>query len=192
MTLFEQFGKRITDAGQGVAQQAKNFSETTRLNAKIADNKKKMSQLLFELGQEYYKAHRKDVDCEGKKYIDEVNELFQEILKLQKDIEAIKSSKVCNTCGARIPEGASFCMSCGAKIDADDAFVFTSSEVRRCPACGNEVDTGNAYCIFCGNRLSADEDDEIVAEDDYVRLCPACGMEVQDEDFFCQNCGKKL
>ena len=192
MTLFEQFGKRITDAGQGVAQQAKNFSETTRLNAKIAENKKKMSQLLFELGQEYYKVHRKDADCEGKKYIDEVNDLFHEILKLQEEIESIKTAKICNTCGARIPEGAAFCMSCGAKIDGDNESADASSEARKCPACGNEVEAGNKYCIFCGNRLSDDEGDEVVVEEDLARICPVCGMEVQDEDLFCQNCGTKL
>lgn len=86
--------------------------------------------------------HRKDADCEGKKYIDEVNALFHEVLKLQEEIESIKTARICNACGARIPEGAAFCISCGAKIDADDELADASSEVRKCPACGNEVEVG--------------------------------------------------
>lgn len=53
MAFFEQIGRRITDAGQGVAQQTKNLTDMTRLNAKISENKKKMSQLLFEMGEDY-------------------------------------------------------------------------------------------------------------------------------------------
>lgn len=44
MAFFENIGKKITDAGQGVALQTKKLTDTTRLNAKIAENKEKMSQ----------------------------------------------------------------------------------------------------------------------------------------------------
>ena len=35
MAFFEQLGKRLADAGQGVAQQTKNLADVTRLNSAI-------------------------------------------------------------------------------------------------------------------------------------------------------------
>lgn len=203
MAFFEQIGKRITDAGQGVAQQTKNLTDTTRLNAKIAENKKKMSQLLFEMGQDYYQKHRKDKDNEEQEYIDLVNELFREILKCQKEIELIKAVDVCKVCGSRIVEGSSFCMSCGARLNADeidDSSLIDSSNTRKCPVCGTVVDEESAFCTSCGAKLADPDDayeytegDEAPEETQYSsRICPVCGAEAEDEDLFCLNCGAKL
>ena len=58
MAFFENIGKKISNAGQGAAQQAKNLTDTTRLNARISELKKKISQLMLEMGNDYYKKHR--------------------------------------------------------------------------------------------------------------------------------------
>ena len=36
MAFLEQLGKRLSDAGQGAAQQAKNFTDVTRLFSAIS------------------------------------------------------------------------------------------------------------------------------------------------------------
>lgn len=156
MAFFEQIGRRITDAGQGVAQQTKNLTETARLNNLISANKKKMSQLLWEMGQDYYQKHRKDTNCEEQVYIDQVNDLFREIVKCQKEIDRIKSSETCRVCGARLSEGMSFCMSCGAGVTGGAQHVShpASQELLEvCPVCGEAVTRDSLFCISCGTRL---------------------------------------
>jgi len=199
MALFEQLGKKITDASYGVVKQTRNLTDTTRLNAKISENKKKMSQLLFEMGNDYYKKHRKDQDCEEQEYIDQLNALFHEILKYQKEIEEIKTSKTCKVCGSRIAEGAAFCMSCGTKVGADEVEASEDDDevTRKCPACGALVDEDCVFCMACGTKLedSADEysdEDEYEDEEDSARVCPTCGTEAEDDDMFCMICGTKL
>lgn len=199
MAFFEDIGKKITNAGQGVAQQTKNLTDTTRLNAKISEHKKEMSQLLFEMGNDYYKKHRKDTDCEEQEYIDQLNVLFREILKCQQEIEAIKNSAACKVCGARIAEGAVFCMSCGAKIGAEeveDAEV-DDETIRKCPTCGAPVDEDSVFCMACGTKLEDNTDEysdeaEYEDEEESVRVCPTCGTEAEDDDMFCMICGTKL
>ena len=199
MAFFENIGKKITNAGQGVAQQTKNLTDTTRLNAKISEHKKKMSQLLFEMGNDYYKKHRKDTDCEEQEYIDQLNVLFREILKCQQEIEAIKNPANCKVCGARIAEGAAFCMSCGAKIgtdEAEDAEV-DDETIIKCPACGAPVDEDSLFCMACGAKLDGNTDEysdetEYEDEEESVRVCPTCGTEAEDDDMFCMICGTKL
>jgi len=199
MALFEQLGKKITDASHGVVKQTRNLTDTTRLNAKISENKKKMSQLLFEMGNDYYKKHRKDQDCEEQEYIDQLNVLFHEILKYQKEIEEIKTSETCKVCGSRIAEGAAFCMSCGTKVGADEVEAAEDDDevTRTCPACGAPVDEDCLFCMACGTKLedSADEysdEEEYEDEEDSVRVCPTCGTEAEDDDIFCMICGTKL
>lgn len=203
MAFFEQIGRRITDAGQEVAQQTKNLTDTTRLNAKISDNKKKMSQLLFDMGQDYYKKHRKDTTCEEQEYIDRVNELFSEILRCQDEIEAIKNADICKVCGSRIEKGSSFCISCGTRLDSnelEESTFSSTSNVITCPICGAVVDVDSTFCTSCGSRLGGDEEmyeygmgDETSEGTQYSpRVCPVCGTEAEDEDMFCLNCGTKL
>lgn len=198
MALFEQIGKKLTDASQGVVKQTRNLTDTTRLNMKISENKKKMSQLLFEMGNDYYTKHRKDMDCEEQGYIDQVNALFYEIIEWQKEIEEIKASETCKVCGSRITEGASFCMSCGTKLGVDEVEETEEVEtsVRKCPVCGACADDDSVFCISCGTKLEndADEhfDDEYEAEEAPVRTCPVCGTEAEDDDIFCMICGTKL
>ncbi len=203
MALFERIGRKITDAGQEFAQQAKNLTDTSRLNAKIAENKKQMSQVLFEMGQDYYKKHRKETGNEEQEYIDRVNALFQEILQYEEEIKLIKTANVCKVCGARIEEDSSFCMSCGARLDETELEenVLTNSDCITFPVCCAAFDADSAFCTTCGAKLTnADVEYEENYEVDYeepeeaysARICPVCGTEAEDADVFCLNCGTKL
>lgn len=193
MAFFEEISKKITNVGQGVAQQAKNLSDTARLNAKISENKKRMSQLLFEMGNDYYKKHRKDQDCEEQEYIDQLNVLFHEIVKFQKEIEEIKTSETCKVCGFRVAEGAVFCMNCGTRVGAEEIEVEEdeNEDVRQCPACGADIDEDSVFCTACGKRLE-DVSDEYSDEEETARACPTCGTEAEADDMFCMICGTKL
>lgn len=185
MAFFDQIGKKITDAGQGVAKQTRDMTDTTRLNAKISGNKKKMSSLLFEMGSDYYKKHRKDLNCEEQAYIDQLNVLFREIMEWQNEIEAIKNSETCKICGSRIVAGETFCMNCGARVGADALADVGDGFNRTCPSCGAPVEEGSAFCMACGAKLDAGTNPS-------GRICPACGAEAEEDDTFCMACGAKL
>ena len=146
MAFFEQIGKRITDAGQGVAQQTKNLSDIARLNGQISDRKKKMSQLFLEMGQDYYKNHRRDTACEEQAYIDQLNDLYAELSALKSELAQVKGVTKCPTCGAEIPAGSAFCTACGAK-------TAPAANPGSCPQCGAAVEAGNAFCNCCGAKL---------------------------------------
>lgn len=199
MAFFEQIGRRITNAGQGVAQQTKNLTEITRLNAKISENKKKMSQILFEMGQDYYLKHKRETDNEEQEYIDRVNELFREVMDFQDEIERIKTADVCKVCGSRIVEGSCFCMSCGAKLNANEIesnLLTESSSARSCPNCGAAADEDSMFCTACGAKLYEPDDGYSgTAQEEHqypVRICPKCGTDASDDDMFCSNCGARL
>lgn len=200
MDFFEQIGRRITNAGQGVAQQTRNLTDATRLNAKIAENKKKMSQLLFEMGQDYYRKHRKDTDNEEQEYINRVNVLFREIVRCQEEMERIKTADVCKVCGCRIAEGSSFCVGCGARLspsEVEDSVSSDSVRSLKCPVCGSAIGEDAAFCTTCGAKLveaeEADKHGDVQEKAlPSMRMCPVCGEEAEEGDIFCLNCGAQL
>ena len=49
--FLDGIGKRLSDAGQGVAKHTKNFTEVTRLNGAIAEQERQAAALLRELGR---------------------------------------------------------------------------------------------------------------------------------------------
>ena len=153
MAFFEQLGKRLTDAGQNVAQQTKNFADITQLNSAISDKEKKISQLFLNIGQMYYEGHKGDESAEYRETINEIDTLYNEIAQNREKIKQIKGVVKCPKCGSDVPLNAAFCNTCGAKMDRSGTVGGTDAAQRTCPACHAAVDAENAFCNNCGAKL---------------------------------------
>ncbi len=157
MSFLEQMGKKISDVSQGVVQQTKNFSDATRINNAISEKKKTMSKLMWEMGQDYYIKHKKDISCEEQEYIDQINAIFKEVLQLQKELEKHKEMDTCRSCGTLLEEGTLFCTNCGTPVANEGEEVGDEKESdsngRICPACGEEIDDDSYFCCYCGEDL---------------------------------------
>ncbi len=154
MAFFEELGKRITDAGQGVAQQTKNLADVTRLNGAISEKEKQISQLIFSIGQDYYMRHKEDSDSEEQQFIEQINALYAEIAKHQEEILLVKGFVKCPSCGADVSVQASFCNSCGTKVERMEIVEAAGAETKTCPSCGATVGAENNFCNQCGAKLS--------------------------------------
>ena len=158
MAFFEQLGKRLTDAGQGVAQQTKNFTDVTRLNGTISEKEKKISQLYAAIGQAYFERHRNDAAAEEAQKIGEINALLAEIAQCREEIKQIKGVVKCPSCGADVALHCAFCSACGARFPQDEAAGQpAAADARLCPSCGAAVPKENLFCNRCGTKLDAAE-----------------------------------
>lgn len=153
MTFFEQLGKRLTDAGQNVAEQSKNIASVTLLNREISDREKKISQLYLNIGQLYYEEHKGDSTAEYQEIIGEINALYAEIVQNREQIKQIKGVVKCLKCGADVPLNAAFCNACGTKMERAGSVSETNGAQRHCPVCHAVVSTGDAFCSNCGAKV---------------------------------------
>lgn len=161
MAFFEQLGKKLSDAGQGVAQQTKNFAEVTRLNSTISDKEKQITQLYQSIGQAYYQSHQDDAVPEFQAETEQIKNLLVEIAQHQEEIKQIKGIEKCPNCGADVPVQAAFCNSCGTKMTPSAPPVQVSAEgMRICPACGTALGKDNLFCTHCGTKLEEKENQE--------------------------------
>lgn len=148
-SFFSDLGKRITDAGQGVAQQTKNLTDVARLNGTITENQRTITQIYTKLGQAYYEGHKDGPDPDCKEFVDQINALNDEIARCQEEVKRIKGMGKCPNCGADVPPQSQFCQSCGAKIETAPP----AAAGRTCPNCGASVPEGNAFCTKCGTKM---------------------------------------
>ncbi len=150
MAFFEQLGKKITDAGQNVAQQTRNFADVTQLNNEIAEKEKKIRELFTSIGQSYYENHKNDADAEEKNKIEVITALYEGIIESNEKIKQIKGIVKCQSCGADIPYDAAFCNVCGTKVQELNE---DRTEQKICPACNKPVPKENLFCNYCGAKI---------------------------------------
>lgn len=160
MAFWEQMGKKISDAGQGAAQQAKNFSEVTKLNGSISEKEKKISQLYLAIGEAYYAQHRDDPAAEQLDKVEEIKTLAAEIERCRNEINRIKGIMKCPNCGAEVSAGSAFCNSCGTKMPQEQKEEPVPEGMRRCPGCNALVSVENAFCNQCGIKLEPEQSQE--------------------------------
>lgn len=160
MAFFEQLGKRLSDAGQGVAQQTKNFADVARLNSAISDKERRITQLYQSIGQAYYQRHQDDAAPEFQAETEEIRRLLAEILRDQEEIKQIRGIVKCPECGADVPFQAAFCNSCGAKMTPGTPLQGAAEGKRTCPTCGAVSGEENLFCTNCGTRLEENRDQE--------------------------------
>ena len=99
MAFFEQLGKRITDAGQGVAQQTKNFADITRLNSAVSDKERKIAQLYQSIGQSYYERHSGDAEPQLQPAVEEIKALGLDVPPMAELAQTLRDK------GLPLPEG---------------------------------------------------------------------------------------
>lgn len=159
MAFFENLGKRLTDAGQGVSQQAKNFADVTRLNGTISDKEKRITQLYTSIGQTYYQKHQNDPSAEEAQMIQSINTLLAEIDQCQEEIKQIRGVVRCSSCGAEVPLTAAFCNACGTRLSQTPEPPL-QADTCICPQCHSAVSRENRFCDHCGAKLSVNSDGE--------------------------------
>ncbi len=153
MAFFEQLGKRLSDAGQDVAQKTKNLADVTQLNSANSDKEKQIKQLMFDLGKAYFENHKNDPTAENVEKIQSIKNLYVEIHENHEKIKQIKGIVKCDNCGADVPVNATFCNGCGAKVNRPDPAAVSANAQRFCPNCDAVVPEGNMFCTKCGTKL---------------------------------------
>lgn len=162
-SFFDNLGDRLNSVGKGIADKAKEVSDTTKLNGQIREEEKKIQNAYLTIGQKYYEQTKENP-------APEFTELFQSIVaseglisQYRFEIQKIKGVCNCENCGAEIDVNAAFCPSCGtkneylAKMQAETA---AQAAGKVCSNCGAAVKEDAVFCPECGNRVEAAENTE--------------------------------
>lgn len=186
MSFFEQIGRKITDAGQEVANQTRSLAETTKLNSGISETEKKLNAIYQEIGRRYCQVYSHDIAPEFSGLVHQVDELQGNIVQMRERVKYLKGVEKCSQCGADVPASAQFCNNCGNRMVRKTAG-------RVCHVCGNALSSGAMFCETCGTKCE-EKGREIPfpgTAKKSERRCRTCGAEIGAGMLFCVECGTR-
>lgn len=182
MAFFDEIGKKLSLTGQMAVQKTKEMADVAKLNSNISDEEKKISNAFYQIGQLYVELHGEDFDPDFEVLITQLKESQSNIESLKKQIQDIRGVKRCTTCGAEIPNNATFCSSCGTAVVQQKAV--DAANLIKCTNCGKMIEKEMRFCTFCGSEVVAQQ---IQSNE---KKCLFCGAVLESGVAFCTHCGK--
>lgn len=147
MDFFNKLGSKITEAGQGVQEQAKIMTEQAKLNSTITSNEKTINNLYLELGKEYFELYKDEPQSFSLAYIDKINQLTIDNVELKATLNELKGVMNCEDCGAECPITNNCCSKCGALLNKTS---LPNQSNPCCGGCGKVIENGVKFCTGCG------------------------------------------
>ena len=152
MAFFDNLGRKMSEAGQKVIQKTGEMSDTSRLNAQISDEEKKINAAYLQIGKLYASVHRNDPEPDFAALVESVGQSEQTIRACREQIQKIRGVRSCPNCGAEVSVGSAFCATCGSPMPAEKPSV--SGDVLVCASCGTVLEAGMRFCTNCGRPVS--------------------------------------
>jgi rubrerythrin len=151
MALFDEIGKKITNAGQSVVKGTKDLAETARINSQISEEQKQLGRLYAQLGKLYFEQIGGNPEAPFHDICEAIAAAEGRIAGYQHELQQIKGTKLCANCGAEITDSSAFCPMCGTPVPV--SAPATTPARRFCSNCGSELESGAAFCLSCGQKI---------------------------------------
>ncbi len=157
MSLFDNLGKKISDASRSAVEKTKDIAEITRLNSIIKENDTQLELLYAELGEEYYKLHCNDRVSEFADRIKTISALIKKNSDCRESILELKGLVLCPYCGAEFENGEAKCPECGKAVPRTANKIGDGAGERLiCSVCGYQMRPESNFCIMCGTPVKKD------------------------------------
>ncbi len=145
MSIIDKLSSGMTEAGNTIAQKAKDISEQSKISNEISKNKSRREAYIQKLGEAYYNVQKGGDDENLEELVNEIDLVDGILEKLTESLCQLKGIVICEQCGTEVPKGSVFCSSCGAQVRQPSVII--------CRKCGAELTFGSRFCVQCGTRI---------------------------------------
>lgn len=124
-SLTDTFAKAAKD----LTGRAETIYETQKLKNKISGEKQQIEKAMADLGRIVYRRYQEGISVEEaeNEICVQIDERYQQIKRLKKEVEELKEQRVCPNCGSIVGKNDAFCSKCGASClvpeEEDDNIV---------------------------------------------------------------------
>lgn len=155
VAFLDDFGKKISQAGQNTLQKTKDMADVAKINSQISDEEKRINDTYFQIGKQYVELHASDCEEAFKGMVQAIADAENKIKEYKEQIQDIKGIARCPKCGAEVAKGALFCSACGEKMPEQPVQeeVVAQVEEKKCSNCGAVIMEGALFCAECGTKV---------------------------------------
>lgn len=156
MAFFDDFGKKISQAGQTTLQKTREMADIAKLNMQISDEEKKINNTYLEIGKLYMQLHAADSEEAFQGMVQSITDSENKIKEYQTQIQDIKGVERCPKCGAEVVKDSAFCSACGNAMPKKQEEVPAAEEAvteAKCSKCGAVLEADAKFCTACGNKV---------------------------------------
>jgi hypothetical protein len=150
MALFDELGKKITQTRYEAVNKVKVISEVSKLKGLLENEQQLLQGYFTALGQKYVETYEEPTDDVFAQLYTSIKHSRAQMDAWEEDIERIKVSKTCPTCGEACQQDSLFCISCGTNLVTVDEI---KSTVMLCTQCGVELNETAKFCTKCGQKV---------------------------------------
>ena len=123
MAFFEELGKTLTKVGEATVQKTKEVADFTKANAKILEIQNKLDKAYVEVGKKYLELHPANDEEDMKAVVEAVYTLEDQLKELKKQLQELKGTVKCDTCGSECDEQDAFCRKCGSELKKEEVII---------------------------------------------------------------------
>ena len=119
MSFLNNVSQKISQISHTTVQKTKDMTDVAQLKKDIAETDKEIHNLFDILGQRYYELFGSCPASELTDTCNAIRDLCVKLNGLQSEIDAIKATIYCPSCGTKITDDSAFCTNCGQKLKED-------------------------------------------------------------------------
>ena len=113
--FFGSLGETLTKTARELSDRAEEVYETQRLKNKISGEERQITKAMADIGKIIYKRYRDGVPLaeEEKAICEQIDERRVQIDKYKEEMNGVKGSRFCPSCGNPLGRNDAFCSKCG-------------------------------------------------------------------------------
>lgn len=118
MPAFDEIVNKAKEIAHTAGDKSQEVYEVAKLKIEISSLERKLDTNYVSMGKQCYNSIKNNEDFpDFKASVEEVDLLKADISEKQDQINRIKNTVKCESCGAEVASDNSFCPKCGAKLD---------------------------------------------------------------------------
>lgn len=147
--FFGSLGETLTKTARELSDRAEEVYETQRLKNKISGEERQITKAMADIGKIIYKRYRDGVPLaeEEKAICEQIDERRVQIDKYKEEMNGVKGSRFCPSCGNPLGRNDAFCSKCGVACPspepeeaAGDTVDGTAEEIYEAEEASGETD----------------------------------------------------